>query len=92
MPELQGRCSSFETMKRSIQKIAFFFEMRSFGVCSWWATKLGIQTNKVRLGFIYATCIGLGSPLIPYLIMAWILEHKHYFKFKRKKRSSIWEL
>ncbi|MDF3028663.1 MAG: hypothetical protein K0S23_2970 [Fluviicola sp.] len=79
-------------MKRTLQKIAFFFEMRSFGVCSWWAAKLGIQTNKVRLGFIYATCIGLGSPLIPYLIMAWILEHKHYFGFKRPKRASIWEL
>ena len=79
-------------MKRTLQKIAFFFEMRSFGVCSWLAIKLGIQTNKVRLGFIYATCIGLGSPLIPYLIMAWILEHKHYFQLKRKKRASIWEI
>lgn len=92
MPELQNRAASVKTMKRTIQKIAFFFEMRSFGVCSWLAKKLGIQTNKVRLGFIYATCIGLGSPLIPYLIMAWILEHKHYFKFKRRKSSSIWEL
>jgi hypothetical protein len=30
--------------------------------------------------------------LIIYLIMAWILEHKHYFKFQRKRRGSIWEL
>lgn len=79
-------------MKRTLQKIAFFFEMRSFGVSKWWAAKLGIKSDKVRLGFIYATVIGLGSPLIPYLIMAWILEHKHYFKFKAKKRNSIWEL
>jgi phage shock protein PspC (stress-responsive transcriptional regulator) len=78
-------------MKRTLQKIAFFFEMRSYGVCDWWASKLGIQSNKVRLGFIYATVIGLGSPLIPYLIMAWILEHKHYFNISSKKRS-IWEL
>ena len=79
-------------MKRQLQKIAFFFEMRSFGVCTWWAKKLGIEPNKVRLGFIYATCIGLGSPLIVYLIMAWILEHKHYFKLRSKRKSSIWEL
>jgi phage shock protein PspC (stress-responsive transcriptional regulator) len=78
-------------MKRTLQKIAFFFEMRSYGVCSWWGRKLGIRPNKVRMGFIYATCIGLGSPLIPYLIMAWILENKHYFKLNAKKRS-IWEL
>lgn len=79
-------------MKRLLQKIAFFFEMRSFGVCSWWARKFGIESNKVRLGFIYATCIGLGSPLIVYLIMAWVLEHKHYFLLRSKRKSSIWEL
>lgn len=75
-----------------IQKIIFFFEMRSFGVCGWWARTLGIQISRVRLGFIYASFITLGSPLFIYLIMAWILEHKHYFKFQLKKRNSIWEL
>lgn len=77
---------------RTIQKIIFFFEMRSFGVCAWWARKLGINIAKVRLGFIYASFITLGSPLILYLAMAWILEHKHYFKFQRKRRNTIWEL
>lgn len=77
---------------RWINKIAFFFELRSFGVCGWWAKKLGIETSKVRLGFIYASFIALGSPLIIYLAMAWILENKHYFKLQRRKRSSIWEL
>jgi phage shock protein PspC (stress-responsive transcriptional regulator) len=75
-----------------IQKIVFFFEMRSFGVCAWWAKKLGINISKVRLGFIYASFITLGSPLILYLIMAWILEHKHYFKRQSKIKKSIWEL
>jgi len=77
---------------RWINKVAFFFELRSDGVCEWWAKKLGIQTSKVRLGFIYSSFIALGSPLLIYLIMAWILEHKHYFKLQRRKRSSIWEL
>jgi hypothetical protein len=27
-----------------------------------------------------------------YLIMAWILEHKHYFKFQAKRKQSIWDL
>ncbi|TNE74278.1 MAG: PspC domain-containing protein [Bacteroidetes bacterium] len=75
-----------------IQKVVFFFEMRSFGVCTWWARKLGISISKVRLGFIYSSFIALGSPLLIYLIMAWILEHKHYFKFQSRKRTSIWEL
>lgn len=75
-----------------IQKIIFFFEMRSFGVSRWWAQKLGIDSSRVRLGFIYSSFIALGSPLLIYLIMAWILENKHYFKLQRKKRCTIWEL
>lgn len=66
--------------------------MRSFGVCAWLARKLGIRSSKVRNGFIFLSFVGLGSPLLIYFIMAWILEHKHYFKLERKKRSSIWEL
>ena len=79
-------------MKRQIQKILFFFEMRSFGVCDWWAKKIGIKRDKVRLGFIYASFLTIGSPLFIYMIMAWVLEHKHYFKLSRKENLDIWEL
>jgi len=78
-------------MKGVIQKITFFFEMRSFGVSEWWARKLGIQTSKVRLFFIYSSFIALGSPILLYLIMGWVLENKHVFTFSRKAKS-IWEL
>jgi phage shock protein PspC (stress-responsive transcriptional regulator) len=74
-----------------IQKIAFFFEMRSYGVCSWIARESGISSSKVRVGFIYASFITLGSPLLIYFAMAWILEHKHFFGFKRLNRPSVWE-
>ncbi|MFT7344859.1 MAG: phage shock protein C [Lentimonas sp.] len=77
---------------RLFQKITFFFELRSFGVCDWWARKLGIERGKVRTAFIYTAVVGLGSPLLLYFIMAWIKEHKHYFKLQRKRRTSIWEL
>lgn len=77
---------------RILQKITFFFEMRSFGVCEWWGRQLGIKSAKVRNAFIYTSVIGLGSPLILYFIMAWIKEHKHYFLLKRKRKTSIWEL
>ncbi len=77
---------------RIIQKIVFYFEMRSYGVCEWWAKKMGIRSSKVRLGFIYASFLTLGSSLFIYLMMAWILEHKHYFKPKKSKSSSIWDI
>jgi len=78
-------------MKKLIQKIVFFFEMRSFGVSEWWAKKLGVRTARVRLFFIYSSFIALGSPLIIYLLMGLTLEYKHVFKL-RKRRKSIWEL
>ncbi|MFA5574570.1 MAG: PspC domain-containing protein [Brumimicrobium sp.] len=78
-------------MKKLIQKIVFFFELRSYGVSEWWAKKLGVKTNKVRLFFIYLSFIGLGSPVLLYLLMGIVLEHKHILTF-RKKAKSIWEL
>lgn len=74
-----------------INRITDFFEKQAFGVCAWWGDKLGIKAQKVRLSFIYLSFITLGSPLIIYLVMAFVLENKHYFKLK-KKRSTIWEL
>jgi phage shock protein C len=74
-----------------INRLKSFFENHAFGVCSWWGDKLGIKTSKIRLAFIYVSFITLGSPLIIYMIMAFILEHKTYFKFKRK-RPSVWDL
>jgi len=79
-------------MKRQLQKLIFFFELHSYGVCLWWARKLGINPYKVRLGFIYFSFIGLGSPILLYLIMAWILEHQHYFKLQSNPKKTIWEL
>ncbi|TXC81836.1 PspC domain-containing protein [Luteibaculum oceani] len=74
-----------------MNKILNYFEKQAFGVCAWWGEKLGISSQKVRLNFIYFSFITLGSPLLIYLIMAFILEHKEYFKF-RSKKGSIWEL
>lgn len=72
-----------------IEQIRTYFEKQSFGVCTWWGQKLGMQTGDIRLFFIYTSFLTLGSPVIFYLIMAFVLEHKEYFKFK--KRFSVWE-
>ncbi|MGB0165462.1 MAG: PspC domain-containing protein [Luteibaculum sp.] len=74
-----------------INRILNFFEKQAFGVCSWWGEKLGISSQRIRLSFIYFSFLTLGSPLVVYLVMAFILENKEYFKF-RPRRSSIWEL
>jgi phage shock protein PspC (stress-responsive transcriptional regulator) len=73
-----------------IDNVTTWFEQQAFGVCDWWGKKLGIRPTKIRLYFIYLTFFTVGSPVIVYFIMAFILEHKDYFRFKRR-RSSVWE-
>jgi len=73
-----------------INTIQDFFERYAFGVCAWWGKKLGLPSTNIRLFFIYATFLTLGSPLIIYLGMAFILEHKYMFKLK--KRKTVWDI
>lgn len=46
------------------------------GVCAGLAEFLGVDTLWVRLGFVAATLIGSGLPLLAYLVMAMVVEAK----------------
>ena len=59
-----------------IKKIQGWFENKAFGVCEWWGKKLGINTTKIRMYFIYLSFFTVGSPIILYFVMAFILENK----------------
>ena len=72
-----------------IEQIKEHFEKRAYGVCAWWGERLNVNTNSIRVYFIYASFLTLGSPLVVYLIMAFILRNKYWFK---PKRTTIWEL
>jgi phage shock protein PspC (stress-responsive transcriptional regulator) len=73
-------------------KITVWFEQQAFGVCEWWGNKLGIKSNNIRMYFIYLSFFTVGSPIIVYFVMAFVLEHKNAFKLNKIKRSSIWDL
>jgi phage shock protein C len=76
-----------------VSVIRAWFEHRAFGVCAWLGRKLGIRTNTVRMYFIYLSFFTFGSPVILYFILAFMLEHKEYFKpFYKKKRPTVWDL
>lgn len=76
-----------------IDKIQYWFEQKVFGVCEWWGKKLGIKTTHIRMYFIYLSFFTFGSPIIIYFMMAFILEHKAFFKpSSYKKRQSVWDL
>jgi len=75
-----------------IKHITSWFEKQAFGVCSWLGEKLGIKTTTIRMYFIYLSFFTVGSPIIVYFILAFILEHKDYFKPKKAKRNSVWDI
>ena len=75
-----------------IDRIKTWSERRAFGVCEWWAHKLNIKTEQMRLSFIYLSFVTAGLHLVPYLIMAFILQHKERIKRPFARRSTVWEL
>ena len=75
-----------------IDRIKTFFERQAFGVCEWWAQKLNIKTEQVRLSFIYLSFITAGVNRVVYLVMAFVLQHKERIKRPFGKRSTVWEM
>jgi phage shock protein PspC (stress-responsive transcriptional regulator) len=74
-------------MGKLISQIQYFFEEYAFGVCTRLGEKLGIATSSIRLFFIYASFITFGSPVILYLVLAFIMNFRKYWR----KRSPIWD-
>jgi phage shock protein PspC (stress-responsive transcriptional regulator) len=72
-----------------IDKIKTFFEKHAFGVCEWWGEKLKIKSANIRLFFIYTSFLTIGSTLIIYLVMSFILNLRN---MTRSKRGSVWDL
>lgn len=79
-------------MRRMIDKVRTVFERQAFGVCEWWAEKLNVKTEQVRLSFIYLSFITAGVHLFVYLVMAFVLQHKERIKRPLRKRRTVWEL
>lgn len=55
-------------------------EHSAFGVCAWMADRMGIQRRRVRMYFIYLSCLSLGSSLIFYFFIAFWLNVREYMK------------
>jgi phage shock protein PspC (stress-responsive transcriptional regulator) len=49
-------------------------EINFLGVCSWISKKTNIDVTWVRIGFIFATILGLGSPILIYFILYILLQ------------------
>lgn len=71
-------------MKNPIIRLRSFVEYQAFGVCTKLGEKMGIASGKIRLWFIYISFLTLGSPLIIYMIMAFMLNMRQYIWLRRR--------
>lgn len=74
-------------MQKLVNTIKNFFENQAFGVCDYLSEKFDLPTARVRNVFIYVSLLSLGSPIIFYMITAFWLNIKSYFR----RKSIIWD-
>ncbi|MEP2667660.1 MAG: PspC domain-containing protein [Cyclobacteriaceae bacterium] len=70
-----------------MKRIQHFFDKYAFGVCTRLGEKLGIATSSIRLFFIYVSFLTMGSPIIIYLVLAFIMNMRRHLR----RRSTIWD-
>ncbi|WMJ73461.1 PspC domain-containing protein [Cytophagaceae bacterium ABcell3] len=69
-----------------MKRLYSFLEKYAFGVCTSLGEKLGIATSSIRIFFVYASFLTLGSPVLIYLCMAFVMNiHRHL----RRSRSVV---
>ena len=73
---------------REIDSLKFLVESNVFGVCERIGERLKMPAKNIRLFFIYASCLTIGSPVIIYMILAFWVQLKDSIK---SKRVPIWD-
>ena len=63
-----------------MKRLQYFFESQAFGVCAKLGEIFGISSSVVRVYFIYASFLTLGSPIIVYLSLAFWMNVKRYLR------------
>jgi phage shock protein PspC (stress-responsive transcriptional regulator) len=51
-----------------------------YGVCTYLGEKMGIASSKIRFFFVYASFLTLGSPVIIYMSLAFLLKLRDYMR------------
>lgn len=72
-----------------LQRIQSVMEMQFFGVCTSIGGMLGVSVTGIRLAFIYASFLTIGSPIALYIILAFV---KNVKKHLRNRRSYFHEI
>jgi len=72
-----------------IENIKSLFEKQAFGVCTKLGDAMGVSSGAIRLFFIYASFLAIGSPVILYMSLAFLFNLRKHF---RRRSSIVWDL
>ncbi|MEI6946127.1 PspC family transcriptional regulator [Paraflavisolibacter sp. H34] len=67
-----------------MKQLKNFIEWQAFGVCSALGEKMGVATSRIRMWFIYVSFLTLGSPIVLYMVMAFLINLKRYIFAARR--------
>ncbi|MFN8298686.1 MAG: PspC family transcriptional regulator [Chitinophagales bacterium] len=71
-----------------VETIKYLVEQNLFGVCERIGERLKMPAKDIRLFFIYASCMTIGSPFIVYMVLAFWMKMKDYV---RGRRTPVWD-
>lgn len=57
-------------------------EQQAFGVCTKLGDFTGVATSSIRLFFIYASFLTIGSPIIVYMSLAFLINMRRHLRLK----------
>ena len=72
-----------------VDKIRSYFEKQGFDVLSRTGDRIGVKASRIRLFFIYASFLTLGSPVILYLTLMFLIRMKDSIN---SRRTSVFDL
>ncbi|MEL6140357.1 MAG: PspC family transcriptional regulator [Bacteroidota bacterium] len=68
-----------------MEKVRNLLERSAFGVCAYLADRMGVPRSRVRMYFLYLSCLTLGSPLLFYFFAAFWLNVRNYIREGRSR-------
>lgn len=72
-----------------MEKIRLYFERQGFEVCARLGERMGIPVYPIRLFFIYTSFLALGSPILLYMALVFLLRIKDYMS---ARKTSVFDL
>ncbi len=67
-----------------MDRLKDFIEWKAFGVCAAVGLRMGIATSRIRMWFMYISFLTLGSPIVVYMALAFLMNMKRYILAARR--------